>query len=186
MLAYLQGLKPRSLRLRFYVNRSDDAASVLSLASSCSCLKALLKDNRVSYASRDRGVLVVTLGEGHQGTQEGTVHLRTMEGNQEILYSITCIFRLPEVIKLSSAVLRWGLGDGLEEKALSFISSDRDGWMLESVVMDTDRFTYTVRENCVFLTPVSTKEPSRGIITVKIRLPGSEGCVVVNAKLKIE
>jgi hypothetical protein len=168
------GEKTVTARYRF-TNIGASPVSILDVRPSCGCTTATLA--KKEYAPGESGEIEAKLNlAGHVGHQEKWIYVTTNTvGEEPALLSLTV--DIPPVVTIQPEFVMWRIGDPLEPKTMRVLIPD--GIPTKLVAAQADNPTMQVRlrevqagkEWEVKVTPTSTREPVKVVVTIRSDYP---------------
>jgi hypothetical protein len=168
------GEKTVTARYRF-TNIGASSVSILDVHPSCGCTTATLA--KKEYAPGESGEIEAKLNfAGHVGHQEKWIYVTTNTvGEEPTLLSLTV--DIPPEVTIQPEFVMWRVGDPLEPKTMRVVIPD--GIPTKLVAAQADNPTMQVRlrevqagkEWEVKVTPTSTREPVKAVVTIRSDYP---------------
>ncbi len=168
------GEKTVTARYRF-TNIGASPVSILDVRPSCGCTTATLA--KKEYAPGESGEIEAKLNfAGHVGHQEKWIYVTTNTvGEEPALLSLTV--DIPPEVTIQPEFVMWRVGDPLEPKTMRVVIPD--GIPTKMIAAQADNPTMQVRlrevqagkEWEVKVTPTSTREPVKAVVTIRSDYP---------------
>jgi hypothetical protein len=158
-----------------FINDGTEPVEILSVKSTCGCLKASASTNRI--APGESGCVVVVFDfRDKMGPQRKGVAVRSSDNPKQpvILYVEA---NIPEVYTVSSKRLEWNLSGNREPQSCLLVNSLTEPVRLISVSSSSESFTaelITVREGFEYevrVQPVESATAGLAVITVQTECP---------------
>jgi len=168
------GEKTVTARYRF-TNIGASPVSILDVRPSCGCTTATLA--KKEYAPGESGEIEAKLNfAGHVGHQEKWIYVTTNTvGEEPALLSLTV--DIPPEVTIQPEFVMWRVGDPLEPKTMRVVIPD--GIPTKMIAAQADNPTMQVqlrevqagKEWEVKVTPTSTREPVKAVVTIRSDYP---------------
>jgi hypothetical protein len=168
------GEKTVTARYRF-TNIGASPVSILDVRPSCGCTTATLA--KKEYAPGESGEIEAKLNfAGHVGHQEKWIYVTTNTvGEEPALLSLAV--DIPPEVTIQPEFVMWRVGDPLEPKTMRVVIPD--GIPTKMIAAQADNPTMQVRlrevqagkEWEVKVTPTSTREPVKAVVTIRSDYP---------------
>lgn len=172
-----------------FTNTSGTPVTISKIHVSCDCTTAGAKDNKLTYAPGESGVISAVMKTGNfSGTvdKDMTVHANGSA------YKLVIRAQIPDIIRMEPRKLEWARGEAAAPKTIKITISKELPVNLTTVDLTGDAFDYepvTVkkgREYKIIVTPKSTASPAFNTIWVRtdsavprykrqIGVPGHQG-----------
>ena len=164
-----------------FQNNTKEPITILNYDAPCSCMEARLvrpkNKNSLVFAPGEKGTVVGMLEFGtFKGTIDKVIKIRTdKDKGDEPSIILTCRVNIPVLIGTSKESLEWQVAGKLEPKEFIIKVADESQTPIK-IVKDTpgfgvsDVFSYKLetikdgREYKVTVTPLTTAEPSIGVV----------------------
>lgn len=153
-----------------FTNTSDAPVTISKINVSCDCTTAGVKDNKLTYAPGESGVISAVMKTGNfSGTvdKDMTVHANGSA------YKLVIRAQIPDIIRMEPRKLEWNKGEPPTPKTIKITISKELPVNLTTVDLTGDAFDYepvTVRkgrEYKIIVTPKSTDKPAFNTIWVR-------------------
>jgi hypothetical protein len=158
-----------------FINVGQTPVSILDVRPSCGCTTATLA--KKEYAPGESGEIEAKLNfAGHVGHQEKWIYVTTNTvGEEPALLSLTV--DIPPEVTIQPEFVMWRVGDPLEPKTMRVVIPD--GIPTKMIAAQADNPTMQVRlrevqagkEWEVKVTPTSTREPVKAVVTIRSDYP---------------
>ncbi len=158
-----------------FTNTSTEPVDILSVQTSCGCLKAVADTNQIMPGAT--GSVAVTFDfHDKTGPQRKSIAIRSSDTPKQpaLLYVEA---NIPEVYTLEPTRLEWSLTGDLEPKVCRLVNHLHDPIRLVSVSSSSHQFTAelkTIREGFEYevqICPVESAIPGLAVITVQTECP---------------
>jgi hypothetical protein len=168
------GEKTVTARYRF-TNIGASSVSILDVHPSCGCTTATLA--KKEYAPGESGEIEAKLNfAGHVGHQEKWIYVTTNTvGEEPALLSLAV--DIPPEVTIQPEFVMWRVGDPLEPKTMRVVIPDGIPTKLVAVQADNPTMQVRLREVQpgkeweVKVTPTSTGEPVKAVVTIRSDYP---------------
>jgi len=170
-------LKPyeTSARIVFaFENKSNEAIVVERHATSCSCIEAKFKDNKMAYAPGEKGEITAIFQVANiQGIVRKNVVVwqkGDKAGNPSV--TLTAEIEIPELVSITPKSLNWKSGEENDPKAFRIIVQEGESTHVTGVVTTNNDFVPQLKtitkgkEYEVTITPKDSAGPIFGIIKI--------------------
>lgn len=153
-----------------FTNTSASPVTISKIRVSCDCTTAGAKDNKLTYAPGESGVISAVMKTGNfSGTvdKDLTVHANGSS------YKLVIRAQIPDIIRMEPRKLEWTKGEAAAPKTIKITISRELPVNLTTVDLTGDAFHYepvTVkkgREYKIIVTPKSTDKPAFNTIWVR-------------------
>lgn len=168
------GEKTVTARYRF-TNTGASPVSIIDVRPSCGCTTATLA--KKDYAPGESGEIEAKVNfAGHVGHQEKWIYVTTnVAGSEPVLLSLAV--DIPPEVTIQPEFVMWRVGDPLEPKTMRVVIPE--GIPTKLVAAQADNPTMQVRlreveagkEWEVKVTPTSTREPVKAVVTIRSDYP---------------
>lgn len=173
-----------------FINEGSSAVSLSVEKPGCKCVTYDLP--AVSFGPGESGVINVRFQiEGRQGEQAQSLRVRTSDSDKETVLSIKAF--VPSILDFNPRVVFWTVGEEAIEKEIQIsvplgeaikvirASADGDSLRMRMVVVEAEK---TLK---LFVRPASTTKPTRGRISILVRLPsGMEKTLHAYAHVRVK
>jgi hypothetical protein len=168
------GEKTVTARYRF-TNVGASPVSIIDIRPSCGCTTATLA--KKEYAPGECGEIEAKLNfAGHVGHQEKWIYVTTnVAGSEPALLSLAV--DIPPEVTIQPEFVMWRVGDPLEPKTMRVVIPDGIPTKLVAVQADNPTMQVRLREVQpgkeweVKVTPTSTGEPVKAVVTIRSDYP---------------
>jgi hypothetical protein len=168
------GEKTVTARYRF-TNIGASPVSIIDIRPSCGCTTATLA--KKEYGPGESGEIEAKLNfAGHVGHQEKWIYVTTnVAGSEPALLSLAV--DIPPELTIQPEFVMWRIGDPLEPKTMRVVIPD--GIPTRMIAAQADNPTMQVqlrevqagKEWEVTVTPTSTREPVKAVVTIRSDYP---------------
>ncbi len=158
-----------------FTNVGPSPIAIIDIRPSCGCTTATLA--KKEYAPGESGEIEAKLNfAGHVGHQEKWIYVTTnVAGSEPVLLSLAV--DIPPEVTIQPEFVMWRVGDPLEPKTMRVVIPD--GIPINLVAVQADNPTMQVqlrevqagKEWEVKVTPTSTREPVKAVITIRSDYP---------------
>ena len=153
-----------------FTNTSLSTVTISKIHVSCDCTTAGAKDDKLTYAPGESGVIRAVMKLGNfSGTVDKDI---TVHANGSS-YRLVIRAQIPDIIRMEPRKLEWARGEAITPKTMKITISKELPVNLTSVELKGDAFDYepvTVkkgREYKIIVTPKSTATPAFNTIWVR-------------------
>jgi len=153
-----------------FTNTSGTPVTISKIHVSCDCTTAGAKDNKLTYAPGESGVISAVMKTGNFS---GTVDKDMTVYANGSAYKLVIRAQIPDIIRMEPRKLEWARGEAAAPKTIKITISKELPVNLTTVDLTGDAFDYepvTVkkgREYKIIVTPKSTAKPAFNTIWVR-------------------
>src|SRR4029077_9081770 len=164
------------LTARFgFTNVGPSPITIIDIRPSCGCTTATLA--KKEYAPGESGEIEAKLDfAGHVGHQEKWIYVTTnVAGSEPALLSLAV--DIPPEVTIQPEFVMWRIGDPLEPKTMRVVIPEGIPTKLVAVQADNPTMQVQLREVQagkeweVKVTPTSTREPVKAVVTIRSDYP---------------
>jgi len=173
-----------------FINMGDTPITIKTIQPSCGCTVAA--SDKMTYAPGEKGTIKATYTtHGATGLQEKEIAVTTVEAPDAVKV-LTIKAYIPALISFSPASVKWTVGDAVASKTINVRFVSGKAVKLVGIDINTDRAIAkltTVKEDesyTITITPLSTNQPTTGIVMVKLLLPTSNPTRVAYYRFSID
>jgi Protein of unknown function (DUF1573) len=157
-----------------FENKSGETIEIERQASPCGCIKAEIKDGKMTYAPGDKGEVTAFFKIGNlQGTVSKNVVI-WQKGDKATAPSVilTAVIEIPERVSITPKSLTWKTGGENDAKTLTIRVNEGEAIRVTGVVTTNNHFAPQLktitdgREYEITITPKDTREAGFAILKI--------------------
>jgi hypothetical protein len=158
-----------------FTNVGPSPITIIDVRPSCGCTTATLA--KKEYAPGESGEIEAKLNfAGHVGHQEKWIYVTTnVAGSEPVLLSLAV--DIPPAVTIQPEFVMWRVGDPLEPKTMRVVIPEGIPTKLVAAQADNPTMQVQLREVHagkeweVQVTPTSTREPVKAVVTIRSDYP---------------
>jgi hypothetical protein len=158
-----------------FTNVGPSPITIIDVRPSCGCTTATLA--KKEYAPGESGEIEAKLNfAGHVGHQEKWIYVTTnVAGSEPVLLSLAV--DIPPAVTIQPEFVMWRVGDPLEPKTMRVVIPEGIPTKLVAAQADNPTMQIQLREVHpgkeweVQVTPTSTREPVKAVVTIRSDYP---------------
>lgn len=157
-----------------FENKSGETIEIERQASPCGCIKAEIKDGKMTYAPGDKGGVTAIFKVGNlQGTVSKNVVI-WQKGDKATAPSVilTAVIEIPELVSITPKSLNWKAGEENGAKAFTIKVNEGETIHVTGMVTTNNHFAPQLktitdgREYQITITPKDTREAGFAILKI--------------------
>lgn len=157
-----------------FENKSGETIEIERQASPCGCIKAEIKDGKMTYAPGDKGEVTAIFKIGNlQGTvRKNVVIWQRGDKATEPSITLTAVIEIPERVAITPKSLNWKAGGENGAKTFTIRVNEGETIHVTGVVTTNNHFApqlKTITDGKVYeitITPVDTREAGFAILKI--------------------
>lgn len=157
-----------------FENKSGETIEIVRHASPCGCIKAEIKDGKMTYAPGDKGEVTAIFKIGNlQGTvRKNVVIWQRGDKATEPSITLTAVIEIPERVAITPKSLNWKAGGENGAKTFTIRVNEGETIHVTGVVTTNNHFApqlKTITDGKVYeitITPVDTREAGFAILKI--------------------
>ena len=162
-----------------FSNEGDKPVTIKKYDAACSCIGAMIKDGKLTYAPGEKGVIRTTFSMGNfSGVIDKSVQI-WVDGDPADKPSITLTVRvhIPELVKIEPKTLKWMVGEAPTPKTITVKMDFEKPIKILGINGSNENFTQKLetieegKEYKITVTPVSTETPGIGVLRIETDCP---------------